>query len=232
MIIAGLQKLTLLDYPGKTACTVFTLGCNFRCKFCHNSPLVTESESTRIEQDEILQFLQTRKGKLDGICISGGEPLLQNGIVNFLKKVKDLGFLIKIDTNGSCFSRLEEIIKGGLCDFVAMDIKNSLPKYNLTCGCIVDTESILKSINLILNSGIDYEFRTTIVNELHEEEDIKQIASLIKGARAYHLQTFKDSGNILGKNLNLTPPDKNKMQQFKTIALNCGLNYVTVRGID
>ncbi len=230
MIISGLQKLTLLDYPGYTACTVFTLGCNFRCLFCHNTPLVDQSASENYSEQEILNFLQTRKNKLDGVCISGGEPLLQPDILDFLKSIKSLGFLVKIDTNGSLPEKLEQILKNKLCDFVAMDIKNSLPKYNITCGVVVDCEKIKQSINLIIKSGISHEFRTTVVKELHESTDFVKIANLIKGANSYHLQCFKDSGNVLKQGL--TAPTKQDLLSFKQVCIQNGLSNVNIRGID
>jgi len=230
MQFSGFQKLTLLDYPGYIACTLFVSNCNFRCLFCHNSQLVNDCSQEHYDEQEILQFLSARKGKLDGVCISGGEPLLQREIVDFIKKVKELGFLVKIDTNGSNFEVLEYIIKNRLCDYVAMDIKNSLQKYNKTCDVSVDLQAVQNSIRLIMQSGVDYEFRTTVVNELHESGDFVEIAKLIGGAKAYYLQGFKDSGNVLKKGL--TEPTAQKMQEFLSVVKGAGIKNAFLRGIE
>ncbi len=199
MKLYGLQKLTLLDFPGRTACTVFTGGCNFRCPFCHNALLVTKIDpSATMEEEEFFAFLKKREGILDGVCITGGEPLLQPDIEPFIRRIKEMGFMVKLDTNGAFPDRLAHLIAEGLLDYVAMDIKNSLEKYALTAGVEVDTAAIEKSIDLLLSGKVDYEFRTTVTNELHTEEDILHIASRIQGAKAYFLQNFVDSGNLIG----------------------------------
>lgn len=198
MHIEAYQKLTLLDYPGKTAATIFTHGCNFRCPFCHNAGLVVRPSVSEIEESEILEYLEKRKKLLDGICITGGEPLLQRDIADFIKKVRALGYLIKLDTNGSFPEKLEELINEGLIDYVAMDIKNSPSKYPLTAGAPQDIVSkVQKSVNILMNGSIDYEFRTTVCNGLHTPEDMREIGEWLKGAKAYYLQPFKDSGDIL-----------------------------------
>ena len=198
MRIHGLQKLTLLDYPGHTACTVFTAGCNFRCPFCHNAALVTEIDAAAFtEKEEFFRFLQKRQGILDGVCITGGEPLLQPDIELFMRKIKDLGFAVKLDTNGTFPERLESIIGQGLADYVAMDIKNCLEKYSLTAGVETDTAAIEKSMDLLLGGNIEYEFRTTVVKQLHVVDDIEKIAMRIRGAKRYFLQNFVDSGNLI-----------------------------------
>lgn len=197
MNFAGIQKLTLLDYPGKVACIVFTKGCNFRCPFCHNASLVEGGEGPLISDTEVLSFLSKRMGVLEGICISGGEPLLQKDIADFMGKVKKLGYSVKLDTNGSNPEMLEQLIKDGLVDYVAMDIKNSLENYDKTCGVSVDISKIQKSIEILKTSGIDYEFRTTVVNELHTVSDIEEIGKMLSGDSKYFLQSFVDSGDIL-----------------------------------
>lgn len=201
MIISGLQKLTLLDYPEKTACTVFTYGCNFRCPFCHNALLVTEKLSDVISEDELFAFLKKRQGILDGVCITGGEPTNQKDIIPFIKKIKDMGFCVKLDTNGYNPEVLEKILSSGICDYVAMDIKNSLSKYSLTAGIEIDTEKIKKSIGLIKALAPDYEFRTTVVAELHSQEDIYEIAGLAGESSKLFLQQFRDSGNLISDGL-------------------------------
>ena len=199
----GLAKLTLIDYPGKMACTVFTGGCNFRCPFCHNALLVTELELASdmiMEEEEVLQFLDKRQGILEGVCITGGEPLLQPDIASFMEKVKEKGYLIKLDTNGSFPERLKEVTDRKLCDYIAMDIKNSREKYAATVGLEkFDTSVIDESINIIRASGIDHEFRTTFVKELHDMDSARGIAQWIEGGDRYFIQNFKDSGDIIGE---------------------------------
>ena len=199
MNIQGLQKLTLLDYPGHTACTVFTGGCNLRCPFCHNAPLVLDPNGNApFTEEEIFALLDKRKGILDGVAVTGGEPLLQKDIGDFLRQVKDRGFAVKLDTNGFFPDRLEALLRNGLVDYAAMDVKNRPEKYALTCGLeSVDLAAVEKSMRLLTESGIEYEFRTTVVKEYHTAEDIEAIARWIKGAKRYFLQAFKDSGEIL-----------------------------------
>ena len=201
MLISGIQKLSLLDYPDKTCATIFTYGCNFRCPFCHNSPLVTRTSPAQVlEENEILDFLEKRKGLLDGVTISGGEPLLQKDIGEFIDKVKAMGFLVKLDTNGSKPDELEQIIDK--VDFVAMDIKNSLDKYAETVGLpVVDVVSVCRSAKIIMEKAADYEFRTTIVKELHTIDDIVKIGKWLNGAKRYSLQNFKDSDMVIQSGL-------------------------------
>ncbi len=201
MIISGFQKLTLLDFPGYTACTVFTCGCNMRCPFCHNTPLVLGTAKERYDEREILSFLQKRQGLLDGVAITGGEPLLQKDILSFIKKVKKLGYRVKLDTNGCYPDRLNELISENLIDYIAMDIKNCKEKYSLTSGIEIDISVIEKSVDIIKNSGIEHEFRTTVVKEFHTEEDIASVAKWLGKEEKYYLQCFKDSGDILSENL-------------------------------
>ena len=201
MNIQGFQKLSLLDFPGKTACTIFCYGCNFLCPFCHNALLVTEKPDSFISEEEIFSFLSKRQGILDGVCVTGGEPTLQKDLKAFLKKIKDMGFAVKLDTNGYKPDLLKEIIDEGLCDYVAMDIKNSLEKYSITAGKEIDTAKILESISLLKENKIPFEFRTTVVKEYHTEKDITEIAHLIKDDVPFFLQQFTDSGNLIGSGL-------------------------------
>ena len=199
MLISGLQKLTLLDYPGTVACTVFTGGCNFRCPFCHNAPLVLpELMAQDTDEEQVLAFLKKRQGVLDGVAITGGEPLLHKDMASFLEKVRALGYKIKLDTNGSFPDRLEEIIAAGLVDRVAMDIKNAPELYAETVGVPeLDLAPIERSRELLMQGRVDYEFRTTVVKGLHTKESILGAAKWIAGAKEYYLQQFKDSGNVI-----------------------------------
>ena len=199
MLISGLQKLTLLDYPGTVACTVFTGGCNFRCPFCHNSALVLPELVDRNSQEEmVLGFLKKRQGVLEGVAVTGGEPLLHPDMPEFLAKIKELGYRIKLDTNGSFPERLIEIVNAGLVDRVAMDIKNPPELYAKTAGLErLDMEPIERSKNFLLEGRVDYEFRTTAVKGLHTVENIAAAAKWIEGAKEYYLQQYKDSGQIL-----------------------------------
>lgn len=198
-MVSGLQKLTLLDYPGRVACTVFTSGCNFRCPFCHNAPLVLpELIPEDAMEEEVLRFLKKRVGILDGVAVTGGEPLLHRNIDDFLAKVHALGYKIKLDTNGSFPEHLMSIVKDGLVDRVAMDIKNSPEKYAETVGIPdFDIAGVEKSKNFLLEGHIDYEFRTTVVKGLHTAESLTDAAGWIAGAKEYYLQQFKDSGNVI-----------------------------------
>ncbi len=201
MKIHGFQKLTLLDFPGKTAATVFTGGCNLRCPFCHNGDLVLNPTGVgEISEEEVLSLLEKRRGLLDGVCITGGEPLLARDIGAFIKKVKEKGFLVKLDTNGTLPVRLNELILSGNVDYIAMDIKNSLSSYPKTVGLeAFDTSGVEKSVEIIRNSGVDHEFRTTLVKELHSEKDIEDIGKWLEGEKKYFLQAFKSSESILDK---------------------------------
>lgn len=214
MEIYGFQKMTLLDFPGKVACTVFTGGCNFRCPFCHNALLVTElDKDNSYSHDEIFDYLKKRKGILDGVCITGGEPLLNKDIASFISEIKALGYSVKLDTNGSFPERLNELIEKGLIDYVAMDIKNSPERYAETAGVKnISFTEIEKSIKIIMQGRIPYEFRTTVVNEFHNVEDIESIAKLIEGASGYYLQSFVDSGNLIGSDM--TAVSKEKMNEM------------------
>ena len=200
MLIKGFQKTTLLDFPEKVACTVFTGGCNFRCPFCHNASLVTHTDTTpTLDQNEILSYIEKRRGILDGVCITGGEPLLQKDIALFCEKVHSLGLLIKLDTNGSRPAELQSLIDGKLVDYIAMDVKNSKELYAKTCGVSQFPSEVEESIKIIMSSGLPYEFRTTVVKELHTPESIDALCRWIVGANRYYLQGFIDSGDTIEK---------------------------------
>ena len=199
MKISGLQKLTLLDYPGKLAATVFLSGCNFRCPFCHNASLVVNPSVGQIEEDEFFDFLLSRKDRLGAVCVSGGEPTLYSELPSFINRIKEMGFLVKLDTNGYRPSVLRSLVTDGLIDYVAMDIKNSKDSYKKTVGIEnFDIVPICESVDFLLSGKVDYEFRTTVVRELHSEKDFVAIADWIGGAKNYFLQSFKDSGDIIG----------------------------------
>lgn len=199
MLIAGLQKLTLLDYPGHMACTVFTGGCNLRCPFCHNASLVLpEKLGEFMAEDEFFAFLRKRQGILEGVAITGGEPLLQKDMPAFLGRIRELGYKVKLDSNGCYPDRLMEIVSAGLVDRVAMDIKNSPELYGKTVGIPgFDMKAVEKSKNFLLEGRVEYEFRTTAVKGLHTAESIAAAAKWIEGAAEYYLQQFKDSGELL-----------------------------------
>ncbi|MCC8127102.1 MAG: anaerobic ribonucleoside-triphosphate reductase activating protein [Clostridiales bacterium] len=198
--IHGLQKLSMVDYPGKIAATVFTGGCNLRCPFCHNALLVTRlSESPQLDTEDVLQFLRRRRGLLDGVVLSGGEPLLQEGVIEFLQAIRELGFLIKVDTNGCYPAVLADILDRGLADYIAMDIKNTPEKYAQTTGTSsFDLKPVENSLMLLREGRVDYEFRTTVIREFHRLEDIATIGHWLQGAPRYFLQNFEDSGNLIG----------------------------------
>ena len=199
MNICGLQKLAMVDYPGKLACTVFTGGCNLRCPFCHNALLVTRLDETpRLENSEVMAFLESRKKLLDGVVLSGGEPLLQPDAADFLQAVRAMGFSVKLDTNGCYPAALARILEAGLVDYVAMDIKNTPEKYPLTVGVpSFDIAPILESIHLLQTCGVEYEFRTTLVRELHTPEDVLAIGAWLQRTPRYALQKFVDSGELI-----------------------------------
>ena len=203
MTISGMQKLTLLDYPGITACLIFTQGCNFRCPFCHNSDLLENEIKTEIvEEDEVFKYLKKRQGVLDGVCISGGEPLLQPDIESFIKKIKDMGFKVKLDTNGSSPSRLKRLLDKGLLDYVAMDIKNDFLNYDKTSGIqMINIENIKRSISILEESNVEHEFRTTVVKELHNLLGLEEICKYLGPNAKYYIQNYKDCDTVLKKGL-------------------------------
>ena len=231
MTIGGLQKLTLIDYPGHIAATVFTVGCNFRCPFCHNPELIISNFqfpiSNVIERD-FFNFLKQRKGKLEGVCITGGEPTIQPDIQEFIRKIKSLDFKVKLDTNGARPDVLRLLYGEKLLDFVAMDIKNNLKNYGKTANSRIDTERIRLSVDLIRNSGIDYEFRTTVVPGLHKESNFDKIGKWLEGSKKYVLQAFEDKGKILdpklkkrtrGKSIDLEKIAKNIRKYFGKVEI-------------
>lgn len=224
----GLEKLSLVDFDNLLVCTLFTKTCNFRCPFCHNKDLALSNVNSFIPFSEIVEFLKSRIGLLDGVCITGGEPTLMNDLEEKLKVIKSLGFKVKLDTNGYRPDVLKKLINLNLIDYVAMDIKNSLEKYELTTGTInLQIEKIQESINLLKSNVIPYEFRTTIVKEFHEEEDIKKISHLIKGASKYYLQKFVNGENCIEKDLNSI--DKETALAFVEILKNT-IEKVELRG--
>jgi pyruvate formate lyase activating enzyme len=236
MVIRGLQKLTLLDYPGKVACTVFTDGCNFACPFCHNASLVHRPDvppvnaAPAISPDEVLAFLKKRQGILDGICVTGGEPLLQAGLTSFLEQVKALGYRIKLDTNGSLPARLKDLVARDLVDYIAMDIKNAPDKYAETIGRrIYDLTQVRESVEFLRSLPGRYEFRTTVVREFHTDTDFEQIGTWLAGAERYFLQSFIDSGDILSPGLHAHEPET--LRSFLTIVQKT-IPTAALRGVD
>lgn len=204
MIIKGLQKLTLLDFPGRVGCTIFTYGCNFRCPFCHNASLVLpeKRDDTRISEEELFSFLEKRRGMLSGVCISGGEPTLMPDLYSFAKKIKDMGYAVKLDTNGYNPEVLRTLVNGGVIDYVAMDIKNSRESYARTVGIDgLDISKIERSADFLMSGNIPFEFRTTVVGELHTVEDFHLIGQWLGGEEKFFLQDFKDSGDLISDNL-------------------------------
>lgn len=203
MTIKGLQKTTLLDFPGKLACTVFTSGCNLRCPFCHNASLVLNSDGgEKISLSDFFSYIEKRRTLLDGVCVTGGEPLINHDISEFIAKIRELGLLVKLDTNGCFPDELESLLCSGLVDYVAMDIKNAKNKYPQTVGIKnFEVSRVEKSIDIIMKKAPDYEFRTTVVKELHTKDDIEHITEWIKGANKYFLQKYVDSGDIISSGL-------------------------------
>lgn len=232
MKISGIQKLTLLDYPGTVACTLFTAGCNFRCPFCHNAALVLpeQIEDGSLDEDEVLDFLKKRQGILDGVAITGGEPMLHRDLPELLSKIKALGYKIKLDTNGSNPEMLKEVIERRLIDRVAMDIKNSPEAYGETIGVEnFDLAPIERSKDMLLCGDIDYEFRTTVVKGIHTEESLIEAAKWIKGAKEYYLQQFKDSGNLIMPD-GLSAYDEKEMHALAELVLEY-VPAAEVRGV-
>ena len=231
MRLGGLQKMTLLDFPGRVACTVFTVGCNFRCPFCHNSSLVLAPDVPELCRDDFFAFLKKRQGLLDGVAITGGEPLLHPDMPEFLEAIRALGYAVKLDTNGAFPDRLELILRRGLADYVAMDVKNSPEKYELTAGVAGILPKVEQSVQLLLSGKTPFEFRTTLVDELHEPEDFAAIGQWIEGAERYFIQGFADSGDILAGSdrFHAASPEKAKqcLETVRPFVPNAQL-----RGID
>ena len=208
MNVQGYQKLTLLDYPGRTACTVFTGGCNLRCPFCHNAGLVRTPLAEPNRTDEVLGYLQKRRGILDGVCVTGGEPLLQPDLVGFLQAVKEMGYAVKLDTNGMLPGRLSEVLATKLVDYVAMDIKSSLDGYPAATGTDADVSAVSDSLSILRDSGIPFELRTTAVRGIHTEADFDAIGRWIGDVPAYFIQRFVDSGQLLGSGFDAFTPEE------------------------
>ena len=237
MNIAGIQKLTLLDYPGKVACTVFTYGCDFRCPYCHNASIAVpdrEASGPRTETDvymkELTDLLDRRKGVLDGVVVTGGEPTLQPDIADLLSMIKAGGYAVKLDTNGSRPDVIRDVMERGLVDRIAMDIKAAPDGYAKAVGLThVDITAIDESRRIIMESGMDYEFRTTLVKGLHDMDDVEKIAKWIKGAKEYYLQQFKDSGDLIAP-AGLDAFDEREMERFADAAAGY-VPAVKVRGV-
>lgn len=216
MNIHGLQKMTLLDYPGKVACTVFLAGCDLRCPYCHNSELLDGSLPPLMDSGELLAFLRKRQGLLDGVCVTGGEPLLRNDLGELLADIRKLGFMIKLDTNGGHPRRLRELIEAGLIDYVAMDVKNSPGRYAETCGLsAMDMAAVNDTVTYLLSAPVEYEFRTTVVAEYHDDASFYDIARWISGAQKYYLQFFVERDTVLRPGLHA--PSAEDMHRYLRI---------------
>lgn len=230
MNIQGLQKMTLLDFPGKVACTVFLAGCDLRCPFCHNSDLIDGAAPTVMDDEKLLAFLQKRKGLLDGVAFTGGEPLLRGELKELIVKIRGLGFAVKLDTNGTHPERLRELLEKKLVDYVAMDIKNSPARYGETVGVAdIDLAPIRESAKLLMESGVPYEFRTTVVAELHDDASFEAIGEWLPNAERFFLQRFTDRDSVLFSGLHA--PEKADMERFAAI-LRRKMPFVELRGVD
>lgn len=229
--IQGFQKTTLLDYPKHVAATVFFGGCNFQCPFCHNGELVLgENLSPAFSPEEILSFLEKRKKILDGVCVTGGEPTLQKGLASFLKSIKELGLSVKLDTNGYRPEVLKELCRAGLVDYVAMDIKGRPQQYASVCGLSrIDLSQINASVDFLLENTMDYEFRTTVVRELHSKDDFQEIGRWISGAKAYYLQGYQDSPHVVSPGFHAYPLAV--LQDFQRL-LQSNIPQVEIRGVE
>lgn len=231
MNIAGMEKMSLVDFDGKVSATVFTGGCNFLCPFCHNSPLVLDFKNLpTVPESDVISYLKKRAGILDGVCISGGEPTLQKDLPEFIEKIKSLGYAVKLDTNGTNPQIVKTLAESGLVDYFAMDIKNDRENYAKIIGFDkYDVKNVEKSVEYFINGTADYEFRTTVIKEYHEEENVKKIGEWIKGANKYFLQKFKDSGSCI-KN-GLSPVDDKTAENFIKI-LKSTVPNSRLRGYD
>ena len=230
----GLQKMTLLDFPGRVACTVFSSGCNFRCPFCHNAGLVLPEtdRSMLLDQAEVLAFLRKRQGLLDGVCLTGGEPLLFEENLDFMREIKALGYAVKLDTNGAFPERLKQAVAEGLADYVAMDIKNAPEAYAETAGLRVDPEKIRASVAFLLSGAVPYEFRTTVVLPFHTAERMDAIGQWIAGAEKYFLQQYKDRDvDLLGDPATMQSAEKAQLEEFLAIVRKY-VPAAELRGID
>ena len=229
MDIQGLQRMTLLDYPGKVACTVFLGGCDLRCPFCHNSGLVAGPMPAELDDGALLAFLDKRRGLLDGVCVTGGEPLLRPELPQLLSRIKELGYPVKLDTNGGRPERLRALLEAGLVDYVAMDIKNSPERYGETAGVPgLDLAPFRESVSLLLWGTVDYEFRTTVVREFHDADSFRAIGPWIAGARRYFLQSFVDRDSVLQAGLH--PWDRETLASFGDL-VRPYVEQVELRGV-
>lgn len=231
MQIHGLNKTTLLDYPEHVAATIFAGGCNFRCPFCHNSDLVLNPASQpMIDETEILDFLLKRKNVLSGVCITGGEPTLQPDLENFIRKIKEMGYLVKLDTNGYRPEVLKSLTEQNLLDYIAMDIKSGETGYAAATGLAdIDMSKIKESIDFIISSGVQYEFRTTVVKGLHQKTDFEEIAGLIKGCDKYFLQNYRDNENVIRRGFEGFSQEE--LEAFAEV-VSPYVGKVTLRGLD
>lgn len=231
MEIYGFQKTTLLDFPGHVAATVFVGGCNFRCPFCHNGLLVIDPQNQPlIGEDEVLAYLDKRRGILEGVCITGGEPTLQTDLISFIKKIKAMDYLVKLDSNGYCPKVLEELLAERLLDYVAMDVKASMEHYDIAAGVPnIECGKILESIRLLKNCDIPYEFRTTVVKGLHRIEEFEEIGRLLSGCHAYYLQGFRESENLIGEGYEAF--SAREMEKIANIAAKY-IDKVKLRGVE
>lgn len=227
MVICGYEKFSMVDYEGKIACTVFTGGCNFRCPFCHNAQLVVGNDRQVVDEKEVFDYLAKRKGLVDAVVVSGGEPTLQSDLEDFVRKVKGMGYFVKLDTNGTNPDVIASLVSQGLVDYIAMDVKNSVKKYPLTVDKQMDMSVIEKSISTIKNSGVAYEFRTTLIREFHTEDDISKITDMIEGAEHYYMQKYNDNDGCISHGYSAF--DKSEVEHFKTL-FEGKVEHVGIRG--
>ncbi len=229
MKFGGITKLTLLDYPEHIACTLFTAGCNLRCPFCHNGLLVCGSANEPYDGETVLDFLCKRRNVLEGVCLSGGEPLLQNDVGEFLSRVKELGYKVKLDTNGTYPDKLRSLVDSDLVDYVAMDIKNSPERYAETCGRDVNLRDVAESVRLLMTGKVDYEFRTTVTGTFHTQDSIRRLAETISGAKRYFLQQFVHSDNLIDGSVQGCSVET--LKKYRDIARQYVSN-TQIRGVD
>lgn len=229
--VHGFNKLTLLDYPGRLACTIFLGHCNFRCPFCHNAGLVLDPENEPvIPIEEILGTLKKRKGILDGVCITGGEPTVHKKLPEFIQQIKKMDYSVKLDTNGTNPQMVQDMVKAGLLDYVAMDIKNAPDKYGETAGIArVDLEAVNETVEFLKSGKVDYEFRTTVTRELHKKEDFLKIRKWLSGSRRYFLQAYKESEQVIHPVY--SSYSREQLENFRQLLLE-EISQVEIRGID
>ncbi len=210
MRICGFEKFSMVDWEGKVVCTIFASGCNFRCPFCHNASLALSS-APDIAEEEVFQYLEKRKGLVDGVCISGGEPTLSPDLPDICQRIKNLGYLIKLDTNGTNPNMVKDLVENGLVDYVAMDVKNSPEKYASTVGATgIALDNVLSTLKFLKDSGVDHEFRTTVIGDFHKDKDMESIANLVKGAKAYYIQKYVDRDECISHGFESVPQEKAK----------------------